>query len=731
MTFWLIGPAVLALALVWLLGPGVAMGWVVGVRGLALFALAPALSLAALGCGTVVAGWLDLPWGWPVAVGSVVLATAVAALVGWFFPFKTVPGAGYWAATGHQAVGGEWRRHGTAPVAAPGTKPEPGALRVDAGPPDRLAPSPGSGKDSRARVLERWSRRQWWVMGLTGVVSAAVILVGALVGMGGLRAVPQGWDVVFHGNLVRFILDSQNASPLHAGVLNSPGAASAYYPSGVHGMASLVVIDGQVWPGLLALQLVAGSVIWVLGVAYLMRVLFPRRVSVAVIGVALSVIGQGQPLSLVGLIPNSVGVALLPALLGWSVQVARLISWRVGGVVGRTLVLAVATIGLAMAHPIAVFSYLLLAWPIAGYIVLTLALRGWRRGWRLATIVCSAGVGLLAGLAVLALFAVPEVKAVVTGGGWANRDSPLAGLALALGDSTSLFQVGPGALITLGLVTGVVLVLRRRQQRWLVASYAGALLVYVGCVANWVWLGPITGLWYADRTRLGPLLGLAAIPLAAQGLVWLGAVIVPKVKPLAAATPAWPPEVRETPHKATSPAADGTSNPSGAVRVIVALVSLTCLVSSLSVMAQRPSRYGQYGFGWSTPTKARMFTAEELAMIRRLGPVLGAGAVLGNPANGSAYVYALTGHPVVFPHLTGVWDQPRRYLLENLPLIGADPQVCAALDQLDARYLYYDPVTWGGAERYASLTEGLDLTHGFELIDTGGTAAVYRITACG
>jgi len=728
MSIWLVGPAVLVLALVWLMGPGVVMGWVVGVRGLAWLALAPALSLAALGCGAVVAGWLGLPWGWPVALGSVALATGVAWLVGYFFPFKTVPGAGYWAAAGHQAVGGEWRRHGTAPLAAAGTRPERRPLGADAGPPDRLVPSPLPEADLRARVLERWNPRQWWAMGLTGVVAAVVILVGALVGMGGLRAVPQGWDVVFHGNLVRFILDSQNASPLHAGVLNSPGAASAYYPSGVHGMAALLVVDGQVWPGLLALQLVAGSAIWVLGVAYLMRVLFPRRVGVAVIGVALSVIGQGQPLSLVGLIPNSVGVALLPALLGWSVQVARLISWRVGGVVGRTLVLAVAVVGLALAHPIAVFSYLLLAWPIAGYIVLTLALRGWRRGWRLATLACAAGIGLLAGLAVVALFAVPEVKAVVATGGWTNRDSPLAGLTLALGDSTSLFQVGPGALLTLGLITGVVLVLRRRQQRWLVASYAGALFVYIGCVANWAWLAPITGLWYADRTRLGPLLGLAAIPLAAQGLIWVGAVIVPKLGPLAEATPAWPNHSLDLPAAAQPQPASRA--PSSVVRVGVVVVSLACLVSSLTVMVQRPVRFGEYGFGWSTPAKARMFTAAELAMIRRLEPQLGHGTVLGNPANGSAYVYALTSHPVVFPHLTGSWDQPRRYLLENLPLIGSDPQVCAALAQLEAAYLYYDPVTWGGAERYAGLTEGLDLTRGFELVDSGGTAAVYRITAC-
>jgi len=729
MTIWLAGPAVLILALVWLIGPGVAMGWSAGVRGLALVGLAPALSLAALGCGAVVAGWLGLSWGWPMALGSAALATAVAWLVGFFFPFRSVLGSDNPVEASQQAAGTARHRR-LEPRAQPrdglpgqglsGSAPLTGGRGLI-----RQSWASQQPTASQGRVLERWSRRQWWAMGLTGTVATAVIIAGALVGMGGLKAIPQGWDVVFHGNLVRFILDSQNASPLHAGVLNSPGAASAYYPSGVHGMAALMVVDGQVWPGLLALQLVAGSVIWVLGVAYLMRVLFPRRVGVAVVGVALSVIGQGQPLSLVGLIPNSIGVALIPAMLGWSVQVARLISWRVGGVVGRTLVLAVATVGLAMAHPIAVFSYLLLAYPIAGYIVLTLALRGWRRGWRVATMVCATAVVALACLAVVALFAVPEVKAVMAGSGWTSRSSPLVGLALALGDSTTLFQVGPGGLVTLGLVTGVVLVLRRRQQRWLIASYAGALVVYVGCVANWGWLGPLTGLWYTDRTRLCPLLGLAAIPLAAQGLVWLGAVVVPKWRPLAAPTPAWP----LGPDRLQGSTA-GTSQIGRVGRTAVAALALLCAASSLSVMAQRPARYGQYSFGWSTPAKPRMFTAAELAMIRRLETQLGDGAVLGDPANGSAYVYALTGRPVVFAHLTGVWDQPRRYLMEHLPLIGTDRLVCTALDQLDARYLYIDPVTWGGTGRFASMTADLDLTTGFELVDSGGTAKVYRITAC-
>jgi hypothetical protein len=57
--------------------------------------------------------------------------------------------------------------------------------------------------------------------------------------------------------------------------------------------------------------------------------------------------------------------------------------------------------------------------------------------------------------------------------------------------------------------------------------------------------------------------------------------------------------------------------------------------------------------------------------------------------------------------------------------------VCQALGRLGVEYLYTDPVTYFNLDNYASLTARLDLSHGFEPVDQGGGAAVYRITACG
>ncbi|MCL2803591.1 MAG: hypothetical protein FWD29_06525 [Micrococcales bacterium] len=679
MTAWLTGLLALTVAGVWLWLPGAAVAFLAGLRGLSLLAMAPALSLAVIGCGSVVAPILGLGWSWLTALLATALACALAALVGWFFPLKVFP------SVDEAATGG-----GAAAKAVPAGPMRPGPagqMRAVPAPPLRAVPA--------------WSWRQWRIVGLVALGAMAVIGLGALTGMGGLGAIPQGWDVVFHGNLVQFIADSANASPLHAGVLNSPEATSAYYPSTVHALAALLPSACQVWPALLAVQLISGSVVWVVGVTYLMQVLFPKRFTLAVIGVALAAVGQGQPLSLVGLIPNSVAVALLPALLGWSVQLARLVTLRMGGVVGRLLVLGVAALGLGLAHPIGVFSYWLLAWPISGYILGTLALRGWRRGWRLATVVCSAAVVALFALAVVLLLAVPEVKRLVSGPGWASRDNPLAALALAMGDSTSLFQVGPGLGLSLGLVCGAVLLVVRRRQRWLVASYLSALVIYVGCVTGFGPMTPLTGLWYSDRTRIGPLLGLIAIPIAAIGLAWVGSKLLPRFSwGLVGFLPNHP-QRREIELWHNNNAASGRAK---AWRIGLAALTVVCLASSVVTMALRPGRYGQYGYGWSTEASPRMLTRAELEMIRRLDQQLGTGKVLGDPANGSAYIYSLTGRQVVFPHLTGNWGQARRYLMEHLPSIASDPKVCQALDQIEARYLYLDPVTFRDVDTFASMT---------------------------
>ncbi|MDR2114155.1 MAG: hypothetical protein LBO75_02625, partial [Bifidobacteriaceae bacterium] len=247
--------------------------------------------------------------------------------------------------------------------------------------------------------------------------------------------------------------------------------------------------------------------------------------------------------------------------------------------------------------------------------------------------------------------------------------------------------------------------LRRRRRRWLVLSFGLLASLYVAAASGLTWLEPITGLWYSDRSRLGPLLTVVGIPLVLQGLGWvLGVRKTPQTRSWG--LPGW-----------------------------VAVVTVIGLVTAVGLTVVRPFRLHAtyYRVPVSSPAGAdRFFDQAELAMLQRLGTELDRnGMVLGDPANGSAFLYSLNGQPVVFPHLSGSWDQPRRYLREHFGDLGRDPAVCQAVNKLGVKYFYLDSETWYGDSSFAAMTQGLQREGNLELIDQGGTAAVYRITACG
>jgi hypothetical protein len=299
-------------------------------------------------------------------------------------------------------------------------------------------------------------------------------------------------------------------------------------------------------------------------------------------------------------------------------------------------------------------------------------------------------------------------------------------LALGLTDATTLFQVGPNLLVLAGLATGAVVALRRRSRRWLMLSFGAVLVLYVGAVAKIKFLEPITGLFYSDRTRLGPLLAVAGIPLILWGLDWVvtawrSAAASPRAAARSAPVPPAPAPVPRFPRRA--------------VRAWIAVVAGLGLISSVALTTARPFRLHAAYYDLDTTGTAaerRFFDRDEFALIERLAGRLDPDlAVLGDPANGSAFLYSVIGQPVVFPHLTGSWDQPRRYLKEHFADLGRDPAVCAALEELNVGYVYLDTRTFRGDDRFAAMTQGLAVDGALELVDRGGSAAFYRVTACG
>ena len=126
----------------------------------------------------------------------------------------------------------------------------------------------------------------------------------------------------------------------------------------------------------------------------------------------------------------------------------------------------------------------------------------------------------------------------------------------------------------------------------------------------------------------------------------------------------------------------------------------------------------------------------ELDMIRRLPEELPDNAVvIGDPVAGTGYVPILTG-------MRSVWVFPGQaaddadgiYLREHFKQIRTDPHVCEILQQYGIHYFYADKDIRFNNSQLSKIRPGLygvDTSSGFTLIDSGGSASLWRIDICG
>lgn len=126
----------------------------------------------------------------------------------------------------------------------------------------------------------------------------------------------------------------------------------------------------------------------------------------------------------------------------------------------------------------------------------------------------------------------------------------------------------------------------------------------------------------------------------------------------------------------------------------------------------------------------------ELDMIRRLPDELPDNAVvIGDPVAGTGYIPILTGMRSVwvFPGQAAD-DQDGIYLRENFNRIHTDPHVCELLQRHGIKYFYADKDIVFNGNRLSKFRPGLykvDTSSGFTLVDSGGSASLWRIDICG
>ncbi|KJQ53652.1 DUF6541 family protein [Microbacterium sp. SA39] len=460
-TDWLAHSGLFALGLVVVFLPGLLIGVVLRLRGLTLWAAAPAVSVGLLSLLAIIYSFIGVRWGHV----SVAAGIALIALIVWAVSFAV-------------------RR--------------------------RL----------RAAVPRGRSRVSNALLAAGLVVGGGLNAARLLTYVGAPGALSQTNDAVFHLNALRWIAETGTASSLDVSGLIG---GTTFYPAAWHAVASLVALDVESIPvAANMVSLVIAAIVWPLSIALFARVISHGSRTVTALAAALSagLLAFPQLMFEWGVLyPYALSLAVAPAAAALTIMTVRV--WmgeapgaklRRASATGTAAVFAVVATTLAQPSSVLVWGMLVMLW-LTGTI-----LRGYGSGDRLFRI-RSLTVLLVGWTAVVAVWlALAYLAGTVL---WRSYRGVLGAASDVLLNSHSLL---PAAVAVSALmVAGIIVAVRNPRLRWLVVAWAGVSLLYVVGVATDlpVVKRVLTGPWYGDSFRIAAIVPLIVVPLAAIGLATL------------------------------------------------------------------------------------------------------------------------------------------------------------------------------------------------------------------
>lgn len=255
-----------------------------------------------------------------------------------------------------------------------------------------------------------------------------------------------------------------------------------------------------------------------------------------------------------------------------------------------------------------------------------------------------------------------------------------------------------------------------RPLLWPIASYlVMAGLTFLAYAPDSALRTFLTAPWYLDPRRIMEAQDLTLIPLAALGFEhavnWLRSHRVR----------------RADEHRSYS---------SGLTRIGALLGAWLLAMTLVGALDARIWAVG-YVYDADHLGKPGMATTAELEMIRRMPQTLPEDAlVLGDPIAGAAYTEVLGQRLAVFPQLyhtlSDAFDEA--IIVNHFNEIHTNPEVCEVVLRRGITHYYQDADGYYYQSKRSDRAPGLygvDTSTGFELVDQGGTAKLYRITACG
>lgn len=567
---------------------------------------------------------------------------------------------------------------------------------------------------SRPRGMERvWRRTKEVLPKALGVMVAWLVTILPIISAMGPRLIMQGGDAPYHYNQIWLMARTGNADPLSAnqGLLGLSDGRS-YYPNVWHSLGALIDFRSQY-------ALVAGNtlllmapLVWIAGIAVLCQRLFPDNPRSWLWAVAATFLLPAFPLRLelaAGMWPYVMALATVPGFLAWLLEVGR--DWRVPWKrwLGRAATGAIPLAGLAMAHPAAVgvvfwIVAVLAVWFPAQAAVSAHARGDRRRVWLLAA--ASAAICLIT----IAFIVSPGPQQSQFGRyperGWEDLGPKLLVMATLRLKGTDLQHSSIIIYLAVVVLTiiGLVVAWKNLRTRWLCSLWLGFMGVLLGSLVSIPVLTHVASLHYVNSYRVVGTCTLAAAPLLALAMSHL--------------------VERHSARLRLSPG--------------VLTVTVVALIVSLTTVILWPiMRSDLHNAVWPGKLKEPRysFDAAELAMMTRLRvEIPPEQLVTGDPASGMAFLPAVSDVKVSSYYMGWSFSDPDgEYLARHFSDIRTDPQVCEIVRRHRIHYFYADQDTrFNGApnSRLRPGFYGVDLSEGFTLIDSGGSAAVYRIDLC-
>lgn len=570
-------------------------------------------------------------------------------------------------------------------------------------------------------LLPRAPGREAWfalVPGLAICVAAwatgQMVLSELATTTGGVANVFQGWDAHWHVDYLRFIHDTGNASPDHAGDLRYPeNQASLYYPSTWHSVAAVVM--GLTGVGAVEtynlVQIGTLALGFPLGVAALAWLMTFRRFRRTTALTAAACAALATPL-FPGLPYVEIMVAATPSAAGNAVAglVAALV---VGSLRDRRLVVpaVLALVGIGGVHPSAMVTagvVVLFWWLFDG---LWSPVRTRLRDLGVLVGIGAAGVLTLLPQVLTVSEEADDISAfafqvdVDRAGAWGRAAALQVRHVQDWGIRWALLSVA-----VLGL-----LVLLRRRTLWPLLLWGGVLVVCVNAMSvfgNWAGgaLRAIGSVYYNDPRRIGVV--LAMIVAAAVG-VGVGAV----AQGLAGAL-----------GRLVDPVTDPDGQAIGPARVGVALAAC------VGVFSWTVQTAPEYAVAAGTSQRwGRLVDVHDLQAFAWLAqqPRAYDGLIYTNQDEGSGWMYATEGLPSTSRHYLAPMDTAplTSSLYFTLDRAGRDPEVDETLARLGVTYVYISPPNYWGFQKPNKHLLELDDTPGLEKVYSDSQVRVFAVRA--